>query len=70
MFQLWSRVTVHNTKITEGEHGKQRASEKQTETDGDRQITITSGSLKKPTCGSVAHPLKNGSLDITLAENQ
>ena len=55
MFQLWSRVTVHNTKITEGEHGKQRTSEKQTEadgdrrteTDGDRQNTIKSSSLKE-----------------------
>ena len=56
MFQLWSRVTVHNTKITEGEHGKQRASEKQTETDGDRQNTLKSSSLKETSMWTSSSP--------------
>ena len=64
MFQLWSRVTVHNTKITEGEHGKQRASEKQTETDGDRQTetdgdrqnTLKSSSLKETSMWTSSSP--------------
>ena len=71
---------VRNTKIRDGGKEERGEAENEGETGRDRQKQIETGGdipstsqvihCKKPISRSVAHILKNGSLDFTLAENQ
>ena len=67
---------VRNTKIRDrrkqerGSRERGRDRQRQIETGGDIPSTSQVIHCKKSTSRSIAHILKNGSLDITLAENQ